>query len=124
MKTKREIITAALRDLRVLDAVEAAAAEDHDIAARRYDALHAELRDMGLCYWSNTNDDTAEIPDAIEVALTFLLAGRLSRVFGKQEGVEVGDDGQPVAQSVAGLRALRRHMAKRPSGEATPFSSY
>ena len=124
MKTKRTIITGALRELRVVDFVESPPAEDYDIAARRYDAVLVELRDMGLAYWANTGNDTEEIPDILEVPLIDLLAGRLARIFGKEEGVVIGENGRPLAQSAHGLKAIRRHIAKRVSGEATPFSSY
>lgn len=123
MKTKRDIVTGALVDIRVADAVETVPPEDYDLAARRYDALHATLRDDGLCYWPNTNNDTAEIPDAIELALINLLVGRIARAFGKEEGIDMSE-GRPLPQSVAGMRALRRHVATAESGEATYFSDY
>lgn len=124
MLRKRDIVNGALFDLRVSDAVESPAAEDYDVCAARYDALHAALRDLGLCYWPNTDDNTEEIPDALEIPLTLLLSARCARMFGKEEGSEAGDDGRPIPQSVFAMRAIRKHIAKKPSGEPTPFSSY
>jgi hypothetical protein len=124
MKTLRQIATAALEELGVIAASETVAAEDMDLARRRYGAVLADLRDAGLAYWTNTNLDTEEIPDAVEIAMTQLLASRLAAVFGKPDPKETGEDGQETTFAVSGMRRLRRHMAKRPSGETTPFSSF
>lgn len=124
MKTKRELVIDTLKHIRIVPVFGTASGEDYVFAADAYDVLHAELTDDGLCYWPNTNHDTAEIPLAVSGALISILGGQLSGVYGKEAKTVMSDDGRPVEMSVDGMRRLRKHIMKRPSGEATEFSSY
>lgn len=124
MRTKREIVTGALREIRVVAVFDTPSGNDYEHVAGMYDEMHAELTDQGLAYWANTNDDTEEIPLQVASALVSLLAGWISTSYGKDESVEQDNDGRPVAASVMAMRTLKRHIAKKPSGEATEFSSY
>lgn len=124
MRTRRELITSALQTLRVLAAGETPVAEDTELAADTYSDLLASLRDRGLAYWTDTGADVAEIPRPVFRALTDLLATDLASAFGKETPTAADDDGRMVPAATRAMRDLRRHMAKRPSGEQTPFSSY
>jgi len=119
MKTRRELVTAALEEIRVLSIGETASSEDYARVQDAYEAIHAELRDQGTIYWPNTGNDTAEIPTAVFRALVAVLADDISGAYGKESATI---DGQ--SARLEGLRRLRQHIAKRPSGESTPFSSY
>ena len=124
MRTKRELVGAALGQLRIVGVGETPSAEDYAEVAGHYDDLVAELADVGLCYWPNTGNDIEEIPPAVFRALAAILTHDASDSFGKEPGEVQGDDGRMVSNRVYGLRQLRRHISRRPSGEATPFSSY
>ena len=124
MRTKREIVTGALREIRVVAIFDDPSGNDYVHVADMYDEMHAELTEQGLAYWANTNDNTEEIPLQVASALVSLLAGRIATSYGKTEADEQDNDGRPVAASVKAMRTLRRHISKRPSGEATEFSSY
>lgn len=124
MRTKQELVTAALRGLRVLPDGETPSAEDFDTGEAAYDELHSELADRGLVYWTNTDDVTQEIPLAVFSGLTSILADRIAASYGKPPTQTQDEDGRMVTGYVAGMRRLRQHMSKAPSGEATPFSSY
>ena len=124
MRTKRELVTAALRDLGVVAIYEDPSGEDYSHVAGVYDDLHAELTDEGLIYWANTDADTEEIPASVFSALTGILIGEIADGYGRDEPGKMGDDGRPVAVSVAGRRRLKAHISRKPSGEPTEFSSY
>ena len=124
MRTKREIVTDALREIRVTPIFDTPSGNDYVHVAGMYDEMHATLVDEGLAYWPNTNDDTEEIPLQVSSALVSLLAGWISKSYGKEEGTEQDNDGRVVSASVMAKRTIRRHISKRPSGEATEFSSY
>lgn len=124
MRTKRELVGAALGQLRIVGIGETPSAEDYANVADAYDDLHAELGDVGLCYWPNTGNDVEEIPTAIHNALVSIVAHDVADSYGKEPGTVQGEDGRVVSDRVYGMRQLRRHISRRPSGEATPFSSY
>jgi DNA-binding IclR family transcriptional regulator len=124
MRTRRELITSALQTLRVLAAGETSVAEDTELAADAYSDLLATLRDRGLAYWTDTGADVAEIPRPVFRALSDLLAADMADAFGKEAPAAADDDGRMIPAATKAMRELRRHMAKRPSGEPTPFSSY
>ena len=124
-KTKRELVSDALVALRVIGAAETPTAEDYDEVADTYDDVLAELRDEGLCYWPNTGNDVAEIPQSIFQALVLIVAHDCSDAFGKDSPtVQREGDGAELSARNYGLARLRRHMRKRRSGESTPFSLF
>lgn len=118
------MIAAALRQLRVTSIAEDPSAEDHSQVGQQYDDMHAELRDLGIAYWTNTGTDVEEIPSAIFRALVNILSFDISDTYGKQPEAIQDNNGENVTARVYGMRQLRRHIHKRASGEATPFSSY
>lgn len=124
MRTRRQLITSALQTLRELAAGETPTAEDYELAADTYSDVLAELRDRGLAYWPDSGDDVAEIPPAAFQAVALLLACNLADPFGKPMPTGTDEDGSARPGTVIAMRALRRHIARRPSGEPTPFSSY
>lgn len=124
MKTKRELVTDTLRHMGVTAVFNSPAGNDYEFVADAYDVLHAELTDDGLCYWANTNHDTAEIPLAVSGALISILGDQVAGVYGLEMPNEMDDDGRQISAGVAGRRRIRKHIMKRPSGEATEFSSY
>lgn len=124
-RTKRQLVSAALITLRVIGATETPTADDYDEVAGTYDDLHAELRDEGLCYWPNTGNDVAEIPRAIFQALALIVAHDSADAFGKEApSVQREGDGAQLSARNYGLSRIRRHMAKKPSGEPTPYSPF
>lgn len=124
MKTKRELVTDTLKHMGVTPVFGSAAGNDYEFTADAYDVLHAELTDDGLCYWPNTDHDTAEIPLAVSGALISILGDQVASVYGLEMPAEMDDDGRQISAGVAGRRRIRKHIMKRPSGEATEFSSY
>ena len=123
-RTRREMATAVLQQLRLVTTGLPAAAEDIRTIIDQYEDVYAELVDRGLCYWPNSSDTAEEIPNVVFRAVVNILTGEVADVFGKEEPMTTDDGYEPVSARVKGFRDLRRHMAKRPSGEATPFSSY
>lgn len=124
LRTRRDLVTAVLSQLRVIGADETPDAADFADVTAHYADLHDELKDNGLCYWPNTADDTAEIPGAIFRALANVLAEDASDSFGKEPPKLQDNDGQVITGRPFGLRQIRKHMAKKPSGEPTPFSIF
>jgi hypothetical protein len=99
---------------------ETPSAEDASTVEAKYDSKLLEWRDEGLIYWDNgSNRNTEEIPDRVFSVLCDLMENEVRNQF-KSDNPPV----QRMAQEVALLRRLRRHLAKKPSGESTPFSSY
>lgn len=125
MKTKREIVTGALKDIGVCPIFQQSpSAEDHAYAAEAYDDLHAELKDRGLCYWANTGADVEEIPPALATALQGIVSSIIAGPYGAKDPIVMDEDGRPVSAYVMGMRRVREHIAKKPSGEQTEFSPY
>lgn len=118
-KTKVQLVGDVLLKLGILDAVSTASAEDSAFVETRYDDKLAELRDKGLCYWPNTGRTTQEIPQAIYLALVDIMCEDVAPAFGVTTKPEVDDYNRPVTVGTKGMRNLRRHMAKQPSGEPT-----
>jgi len=124
MKTKRELVSDMLKHIRIVPVFGTASGEDYVFAADAYDVLHAELTDQGLCYWPNTGHDVEEIPLVVSGALIAILGSQVGAVYGKEPQMEMGEDGRQIDTYVSGMRQLRRHIMKRPSGEATEFSNF
>lgn len=124
MRTRNDLVRAVLSQLRIIAATDTPSAEDATLVVDQYADLRAELVDRGLCYWPNTGATIEEIPHEVFRALANILTAEVSDSFGKPEPQTTDEDREPVSIRVKGFRDLRRHMAKRPSGEATRFSSY
>lgn len=124
MRTRRQLIEAALRTLRVIAAGETIDSDDFADVTEAYQGLHANLRDRGIAYWPNTGADVEEIPEPVFRGLSMVLAVECADAYGKKPPLAFDDDGRQTGADVVGMRMLRRHVAKRPSGEPTPFSSY
>lgn len=77
-KTRLDLATAALREIRILRAGEAPTDVQKAQADQKYDAIYAELGVIGVAFW-----DVASIPVAVFDALTMLVAQRLAPAFGK-----------------------------------------
>lgn len=117
-RSKSDLATDVLRKLGVLDALHSASAEDAAHVEARYDDKLEELRDQGLVYWSHTSRTSEDIPNAIFGALVNIMAEDQAAYYGV-EIPAVSDNARPVSCGTKGLRDLRRHMAKGPSGSPT-----
>lgn len=125
MRTKRNLVEAVAVSLRITGAGQTPASEDFVEIAQSYDDLHARLVDRGLCYWTNTDNQTAEIPLQVFQCLVDILSSEVAGAFGKDEPMTFDDEApERIPARTKGWRDLRRHMFKRPSGESTPFSAY
>ena len=103
----------------MLDALDAATAEDTQLVVQRYAELLEELRDKGLVYW-----DANAIPLLVFSAVTKIMIGRVCLAFQEPEPSMQDDDGATVSVSLKGLKDLRRHMQKRVSGEPVQTDYY
>lgn len=118
-RSKAQLSTQTLKQLNVIAPDEEAAAHDAAYVEGVYDTKLREWRDDGLVYWTNTDRNTEEIPDQVFGTLCDLMENEVRNSF-KGDNPPV----QRMAQETAILSRLRRQQAKRPSGEATTFSSY
>jgi hypothetical protein len=118
-RSKADLSSAVLVELGVLDALHSASAEDAALVEARYDDKLEELRDKGLVYWTHTSRTSEDIPSAVFRAITLIMAAEVAASFGQPQPTVVDDNNQPVSAAVKGIRELRRHMAKGPSGEPT-----
>ena len=123
-RSKAALATDVLRKLGYVAAVDTPSAEDSSLVEARYDDKLDELRDKGLVYWSHTNRTSEDIPSAVFGALVNIMAEEVAAHFGAQVPTVTDDNGQPVACGTKGLRDLRRHMAKGPSGNVTRATYY
>lgn len=123
-RAKSDLATDALRKLGVLAATETAPAEDSSLVEARYDDKLEELRDKGLVYWPNTSRTTAEIPSVVFGAMVNIMVEDVATYFGAKIPEITDDSGRVVSCGTKGLRDLRRHMAKGPSGEPTEATYY
>ena len=121
MRTKAELSTDTLRQMGILNAIEDATAEDAALAEGVYDAKLAEWRRLGLVWWTNTNRNTAEIPDEVYGILGDLLENELNQPFGMSGSPSGPQKREAEKVLLLDLRALNH---KPPSGEATPFSIF
>lgn len=123
-RTKQELAKDTLRKLGVLDALHDPSSEDSVFVETRYDDKHAELKDKGLVYWPNTSRTAQEIPNVIYDAMCNVMAEAVASTFGVSIPSLSDDSGRPVSCGTKGLRDLRRHMAKGPSGAPTQATYY
>lgn len=84
MRTKRDLITNVLRDLRVTGSLDQPAAEDYARVKEKYNSKLEEWRERDVVYWSNTltSDTEAEIPDLVFETVTALVANEVAPRFG------------------------------------------
>lgn len=118
-KTKVELATAVLSQMRETGVGETPDADDSDYVEGRYDVKLAEWRDNGLVWWTNTSRTAEEIPLQVFQALVDLMENEVMHRFGR--------DNPPVERRLREqqlLAPLRRNLSRRPSGEPTTFSSY
>lgn len=118
-KTKQQLSTAVLEQMREVGAGQTAAAEDADIVERRYDVKLEEWRDRGYVYWTNTNRYTAEIPDVVFQGIVDLMENETMHQFGR--------DNDPVQRRAIEERLLGvliRLQSRRASGEPTKFEIF
>lgn len=123
-RTKLALVEDALRKLGVLDALHTASAVDSALAEARYDDRLAELKDKGLAYWPNTGRDVSEIPNVVFGPMVNILSEDLAAYYGTTPPTVTDDSGRAVSCGTKGMRDLRRHMAKGPSGEPTYATYY
>lgn len=117
MKTKTQLSTAVLRDLREVGDGEAPTAEAAKLVEDAYDAKHAEWRRRGLAWWDNTGKHVAEIPlEAFQVVVD-LMANETSGSLGRPEAPKSAADKREIEKSL--LRDLRAMLHKPSSGEQT-----
>lgn len=118
-KTKADLSTQVLRQMNIIAAQETASSSDASYVEGVYDTKLKEWRELGLVYWPNTTRTTSEIPDAVFGMLADLMENEIGNAFGRQN-----PQPQRMAIEENMLGRLRRHMAKKPSGESTTFSSF
>lgn len=123
-RSKAALATDVMRKLGILAAVDSPSAEDSSLVEGRYDDKLDELRDKGLCYWSHTTRTSEDIPAAVFGALVNIMCEDVAAHFGAQVPTVTDDNGQPVSSGTKGLRDLRRHLAKGPSGSPTATTYY
>lgn len=124
-RSKTDMSTDTLKKLSIIGAMETPAAEDSALVERRYDDKLASLIDAGLAYWSHTSRTSENIPNAVYNAIVGIMAEECAAEFGV-EAPTVTDDttGRQVSCGTKGMRDLRRHMAKGPSGAPTKATYY
>lgn len=119
MITKRQLVTRVLLRLGEISAEETPTADAMTYVSDEYDTKRLEWRDAGLCWWPNTDLNTAEIPDQAVGPLINLMVNVVGPAFGRD--MSLADQ---MAQEEILLRPLRRIHAKPASGEPTSFDVY
>lgn len=117
-RTKTDLITAVATKLRISGLGDTPAAEEAAIIRQAYDDKLEQWREMGLVYWTNTDNATQEIPNIVFPMMVMLVANWVAPDFGKGSATDA------ITMEEALLIPLRRHMAKPPSGEPTSFTDY
>lgn len=118
-RSKADATKDTLRKLGVLDILDDPAAEQAALVEARYDDKLEELRDRGLVYWSHDTRTSEDIPNVVFGAIVNIMCEEMAAAFGVQIPTVMDERGQPVSCGTKGMRDLRRHMAKGPSGNAT-----
>jgi hypothetical protein len=78
-KTRLDLVTAALRELRILRADETAPSpEDYALVSDAYTGVYAELANIGVAYWPED-----EIPALVMRPLAKLVAADAAGTYGK-----------------------------------------
>lgn len=110
-KTPQDLATRALHILRKLDAQEDAASEDAADIVSVYEDMHAKLTFREVVWWP-----VAEIPDMAFQDITKIVAQEIAPEFGAQVPTEMDENGDVISIGVAGMRGLRRLIAKDRTG--------
>lgn len=118
-KTKQQLSTSVLEQLREIGSGQDPDADDADLIERRYDAKLSEWRDRGVAWWPNTNRSTAEIPLVVFQIVVDLMENEVMHQFGRDNPTV-----QRRLMEEQLLGHLRRHLAKPPSGESTTVTNY
>lgn len=118
-RTKQQLSTAVLEQLRETGAGQTPDAADARLVEDRYDAKLAEWRDRGLVWWTNTNRSTAEIPLEVFQALVDLMENEVSHTFNRDNPTV-----QRRMMEEQLLAPIRRSKSARSSGESTWTSHY
>ena len=108
--TLTELYRRVLLKLRVVDATEAAAAEDTEVVSDAYDALYDMLLTEGLVAWTASDD----IPLYAEIPIISMVACYVAPEFGKEPDYLDGALNLPPANGGPSRaeRMLRRQLAK------------
>ena len=123
-KSKADLSDDVQRKLNLVAATETPPAADSAYIEDQYDHKLSELRDQGLAYWPNTSRTADEIPAAVYGALVDIMCDDVATAFGKDAPKDFDAYGRQVSCGTKGLRTLRMHMAKRPSGEPAKATYY
>lgn len=118
-KTKQQLSTRVLEQMRIVGVGEDPPAEDAARIEGRYDSKLAEWRERGLVWWTNTDRSTAEIPDEVFPVLADLMENEAGHSYGIENPVM-----QRLQVEERMLLRLARFTTSGPSGEATETSSY
>lgn len=118
-RSKAALAQDALRKLGILSGYEDASAEDAVLVEARYDDKLEELRDKGLVYWSHTSRTSEDVPNIVYDAMVNIMCEAVAPYFAVQVPMMTDDIGRPVSIGTKGIRDLRAHIAKQPSGEPT-----
>ncbi len=122
--SKANLARDVLRKLGITGLTDDPSGEDGALVEARYDDKLEELRDQGLCYWSHSTRTSADIPPVVYGAVVNIMCEEIAPHYGKAPPVIGDGSGQPVTSGIKGLRDLRRHVAKGPSGEPTRATYY
>lgn len=106
--TKQTLRERVADELRISQLGVTLSAEDADKIDKSIDDTHAELRQRGLCWWTDS-----AIPDDVAYAMTVFVAARAAAKFGKAgQGYEIGETRG--AKLIAGLKSPATMAPMRP----------
>lgn len=114
--TKTQLSTAVLRRLKMIKANETPATKDAAYVWAAYDAIYARLTSRDMTYWSNTSASAQEIPKAVFFDMVRIVAAEMAPDFGVQLPAEEDEAGAMIAPGTLGMRNLRRHIGRAPTG--------
>ena len=118
-RTESQLATSVMQQLNLISADEAPTASDAAYVKGAYEDAYASWQDKGWAYWP-----VNAIPVLVYRAVTFAVCGEIASGFGIQEPMVSGDDGRPILIGAKGIKDMRRHIARRTSGEPTQYVDY
>jgi hypothetical protein len=113
-RTTQELATAVLRRISGIDINKEPTAAQRAEVTRLYEEKLAELIPQDKIYWEED-----EIPLAVFGAMTRIIAEEFAPSIGMSTSTEMDEGGDVVSMGEKGLRMLKRHMARAPSGVPT-----